>query len=95
MLIPAYHSHRFGFIYCGFREEYWLWQYALVARQLAVVFVTVFMPASLVPVGLCLCLFIAFWIQVAVRPYSRPLTNSLEAIGLALHVLTQVPTALQ
>ncbi len=81
----------FGFLYNGFAPRSYYWEVLSLLRKEAVAVVSVFLipQGTLVQALLLLLLLVAFFLLSArVRPYERPLLNSLERTSLAALALS-------
>eukprot|EP00736_Rhodelphis_marinus_P007473 Rmarinus@m.18140 len=92
-------QRRYGFLYFGYRPEYYWWESWEIFRKTLVVFITVFMSTSPVTVqGLALIavtlmmlvvhLYTRPYEKVEVRGSRRDLLNTMELIGITVTLLS-------
>lgn len=72
---------KFGFLYIGYRKGCFIWEFVILYRKIAIVFVSVFLASFNVPVQALTAMFIlmiAFYLQEHYEPYETVALNNLE-----------------
>ena len=82
---------RYGFLFAGYKIDYWYWEIVILTRKLSLVLLTVFLSSSSsYTQGLTalLIMFAALCINLFFNPYEDHKLNNLESSGLVCSVLT-------
>jgi len=82
---------KYGFLYIGYRKPCFIWEFVILYRKIAIVFVSVFLAAFNVPVQALTAMFIlmiAFYLQEHYEPYETEALNSLEKKSIICSSIT-------
>ena len=75
----------FGFLYNGYRKEFYFWEIVIMYRKIAIIFIAVFIANyGLAAQALtCLILLVVFlMISVKKKPFNTEALNDLETLSL-------------
>ena len=95
-LFTRYNLATFGFLYEGYRQEYWYWEFIVLIRKGFLSIVCIYLSISdsnaiydggLLALGV---LVIAFFLEVIFKPFTDTRLNQLESTGIALGTFSLV-----
>ncbi len=92
----------YGFLYSGYKPEYWYWEGIVLLRKILIAGISVFLSAevssgnelqvnsSQYQQGLLatLVISVSLYIQLKLEPYENDVLNGIEALGLVVGVLS-------
>jgi len=82
---------KFGFLYIGYRKGCFIWEFVILYRKIAIVFVSVFLASFNIPVQALTAmaiLAIGFYLQEHYDPYETVALNELEKKSIICSTIT-------
>ncbi len=92
----------YGFLYSGYRDSLWFWEYFSLARKLSISGIIIFFSSSLLntsdttmvsvlkSLAALFVLVVALLLTSTLRPYHSNRMNLIEGVGLAVSALNMV-----
>ena len=81
----------FGFLYNGYKKEYYFWEIVIMYRKIAIIFIAVFIANyGLAAQALsCLLLLVAFlMMSMKKKPFNTEALNDLETLSLITQTIS-------
>ena len=82
---------KYGFLYNGFKSDFYYWEFVIVIRKLLIIVIFVFISKISIPIqALCtfLVILICFLLQLRLEPYSSAQLNLLEIMSITVTAVT-------
>lgn len=82
---------KYGFLYRGYRKEFYFWEIIIMYRKIALIFIAVFISAyGTIAQALIVFLFLIIFLLINIKhkPYSTETLNDLELMSLITSMIT-------
>jgi len=84
-------KEKYGFLYNGYRKDFYYWEVVIMYRKIALVFIAVFVGSlGVITQALFVFMFVIFFLVVNLKkkPFSQVALNDLETLSLSTSMIT-------